>query len=154
MRSRFARWKRCHAGFSMLEVLVALLVFSFGVLALVSLQAAAVRMATDARDRATAAFLADQILARMLISDPSTAATFAHLASGSTTCAPTGAASTNTVVTAWLTEVTRQLPNATTDMQQLIVDTATGLVTVKLCWQNGTDTPRSLAVSNVVQWQL
>lgn len=137
----------------MIEVLIALLVFSFGVLAMVAIQATAVRMATDARDRATAVFMADQLLGRMLISDPATASTFAHHPTGTTACNPSGAASTNAVVTGWLGEVASQLPNASADLQQVVVDPANNLVTVRLCWQNGTDTPRHLEVINQVQWQ-
>lgn len=140
-------------GFTMMEVLVALLVFSLGVLALVGIQATAARMATDARDRATATFLADQLLARMLISDPTTAASFAHRPSGTNACNPSGSDSTNAVVTGWLAEVTAQLPNAASSLQQVVVDAGTGLVTVRLCWQNGNEAPRSLSVTNQVQWQ-
>lgn len=139
-------------GFTMMEVLVALLVFSLGVLALVSIQGTAVRMSTDARNRATATFLADQILARMLISDPATAGTFAHRATGNAPCAPGGAASGNAVVTGWLAEVASQLPNATANQQQIVVG-ADGRVTVRLCWQQGNEAPRSLEVINQVQWQ-
>jgi type IV pilus assembly protein PilV len=141
-------------GFTLMEVLVALLVFSLGVLALVAIQATAARMATDARDRATAAFLADQLLARMLIADPATAATFAHMPTGTQACNPSGSASTNAVVTGWLAEVADQLPNAGSALQQVLVDAGTGQVTVRLCWQNGNEAPRSLSVSNQVQWQL
>lgn len=141
------------AGFTMIEVLVSLLVFSLGVLALVQIQGTAVRLSTDARDRAIATFLADQLLARMLISDPTTAASFAHQPGGSTACAPTGSASTNAVVTDWLAEVADQLPGATSTLQQVVVNAATGEVTVRLCWQNGSDPARSLAVTNQVQWQ-
>ncbi|MDO9071738.1 MAG: type IV pilus modification protein PilV [Rubrivivax sp.] len=141
------------AGFTMIEVLVALLVFSLGVLALVQIQGTAVRMSGDARDRAIATFLADQLLARMLISDPATAASFAHNPGGSTACAPTGAASTNAVVTEWLAEVTDHLPGAAGALQQIVVNAATGEVTVRLCWQNGSDPARNLAVTNQVQWQ-
>lgn len=144
---------RRSAGFTMIEVLVALLVFSLGVLGLVAIQATATRMANDARDKAVATFLADQILARMLISDPTTALSFAHHATGTTACNPTGAASANATVTAWLAEVTQQLPNAVSTLQQIVV-TAPNEVTVRLCWQNGEDAPRSLTVSNQVQWQL
>lgn len=141
------------AGFTMIEVLVALLVFSLGILGLVAIQATAARMASDARDRAVATFLADQLLARMLISDRATAASFAHQPSGTTACNPSGAASTNPVVTAWLAEVAEQLPNAVSAEQQIVLNAASGSVTVRLCWQNGNDPPRSLSVSNVVQWQ-
>ena len=153
MRSARSRLRPAQHGFTMIEVLVALLVFSVGVLALVGTQATAVRMATDARDRSTATFLADQLLARMLISDPATAGSFAHHATGATPCAPSGAASANATVTGWLAEVAAQLPNATAGAQQVVVDVATGQVTVRLCWQNGNELPRSLAVSNQVQWQ-
>lgn len=140
-------------GFTMIEVLVALLVFSLGILAMVSIQATAARMATDARDRAIATFLADQLLARMLISDPATAGSFAHKATGDLACAPGGAASVNPVVTAWLAEVAQQLPNASAAQQQIVVGAA-GQVTVRLCWQNGNDPPHSMAVNNQVQWPL
>jgi type IV pilus assembly protein PilV len=145
--------RRQVAGFTMIEVLVALLVFSLGVLGLVAIQATAARMANDARDKATATFLADQLLARMLISDPTTAASFSHNPTGTTPCNPGGSASANTTVTGWLEEVRQLLPNAPNNLQQVVVTAATGEVTVRLCWQNGNETPRSLTVSNQVQWQ-
>ncbi len=145
--------RRHSGGFTMIEVLVALLVFSLGVLGLVAIQATATRMAGDARDRAVATFLADQLIARMLIADPATANSFAHHPTGTTACNPSGAASTNATVTAWLAEVTAQLPKATSALQQIVI-TAGNEVTVRLCWQNGEEPPRSLTVRNQVQWQL
>lgn len=153
MRKPIPRRSTARRGFTVIEVLVALLVFSLGILAMVSVQATAVRMATDARDRAIATFLADQILARMLISDPATAGSFAHQPTGTTACSPSGTASANAAVTEWLAEVARQLPNAASTEQQIVVDTATSLVTVRLCWQNGNEPRRSLVVSNQIQWQ-
>jgi type IV pilus assembly protein PilV len=146
------------AGFTLIEVLVSLLVFSVGVLALVGLQGQAVRFASDAQHRASATFLADQLLARMLISDKTTLSTFAHNPTGTTKCAPTAAASTNAIVVEWLTEVSQALPRAVSASQQITVDTATGQVTVKLCWQNDesalvADQNHQLVVSNQVQWQ-
>lgn len=149
--------RRRTAGFTMIEVLVALLVFSLGVLGLVAIQATATRMATDARDKAVATFLADQLFARMMIADPTTAASFAHMATGTTPCNPAGAASTNAAVTEWLNEVTLQLPRASAAQQQVVVTVTAPdppQVTVRLCWQNGDEAPRSLTVSNQVQWQL
>ena len=142
------------SGFTLIEVLISILVCSFGILGAVALQASAIKMSTDAQQRAEATFLADQLLARMLIADPATAATFAHHPAGTTTCAPTGAASTNAIVTEWLTEVTSTFPRAATTEQQIIVSgTPANEVTVKLCWKNGeSDTPHTLEVSNRVQW--
>ena len=142
-------------GFSLVEVLVAIVVFSLGVLGLMKLQTTAVRMSTDARQRAEATFLADQLLARMLIADPSTAASFAHKPDGAVSCAPTGAASTNAVVTEWLTQVTATLPRAVAAEQQVVVSTggAATDVTVRLCWKNAeSDTPHRFEINNRVQW--
>ena len=148
--------KRRARGFTMIEVLVSLLVVSFGLLALVGLQATAVRLSTDSRDRGAATFLADQLLGRMLISNPLNAASWAHNPSGST-CSPTAAASGNAMVTAWLGEVARQLPNAEATAQQVIVrDAGLGDVDVVLCWKRGSDPNEplhSLIVRNRVQWQ-
>lgn len=141
-------------GFTLIEVLVALLIFSVGALGLLGLQGGAVRLSTDAQQRADATFLADQLFGRMLISDPATIGTFAHHATGTTKCAPTGAASANAVVTEWLGEVAGVLgAKAAANLQQVAVDAATGQVTVRLCWQNGSDALHQLVVSNQVQWQ-
>jgi type IV pilus assembly protein PilV len=142
-------------GFTLIEVLVSLLVFSLGVLAMVGLQASAVRMSTDARDRGTATFMADQLLGRLLIANKNDAISFRHNPDGAS-CSPTSAASTHPVITDWLREVRRHLPNATDAKQQIKVDPATGDVTVVLCWQRGGDanaTAHTLQVNNRVQWQ-
>src|SRR3989304_939163 len=85
-------------GFSLIEVLIALLVFMFGVMGLLAVQGNAVRFSSDAQQRADATFLADQLLARMLISDPATIASFDHHGPGTAKCAPVGAAPANPVV--------------------------------------------------------
>jgi type IV pilus assembly protein PilV len=142
-------------GFTLIEVLVSLLVFSLGVLAMVGLQASAVRMSTDARDRGTATFMADQLLGRLLIANKDDAINFRHNPVGAS-CSPTSDASTHPVITQWLSEVRRHLPNATDAKQQIKVDPATGDVTVVLCWQHGGDanaTAHTLQVNNRVQWQ-
>jgi type IV pilus assembly protein PilV len=146
--------RRSSRGFTLVEVLVSVVIFSIGVLGLVRLQATAVKMATDARQRAEATFLADQLLARMLISDPATATTFAHHPDTGSTCAPGGAASANALVTDWLAQVAAAFPRASADAQQIVV---TGVpaneVTVRLCWKNGeNDDVHRLEVTNRVQW--
>lgn len=138
-------------GFSLIEVLVAVVIFSLGVIGLVRMQATAVRLSTDARQRAEATFLADQLLARMLISDPATASTFAHRPDGTVACLPSGAPSTNAAVVDWLAQVSAAFPRVSQDAQQVVVSGSD--VTVRLCWKNGdNDTPHSLEVNNRVQW--
>lgn len=145
---------RGHGGFSLVEVLVAVVIFALGVLGLVRLQATAVKMSTDARQRAEASFLADQLVARMLISDPATAATFRHRPDGTTSCAPSGAASTNPVLLDWLAQVTATFPRALASEQQVLVTgSPPDIVTVRLCWKNSdSDTPHTMEVTNRVQW--
>ncbi|WP_418128883.1 type IV pilus modification protein PilV [Variovorax sp. 375MFSha3.1] len=52
-------------GFALLEVLVSILIFSFGVLGLVGLQARAISLSVDAEDRNRAALLANDIASAM-----------------------------------------------------------------------------------------
>lgn len=53
------------AGFSLVEVLVALLLLSIGVLGLVRLQASAARASVDAEDRTRAALLTEELISTM-----------------------------------------------------------------------------------------
>lgn len=137
----------------MLEVLVAVLIFAMGILGLMKLQATAVKMSSEARQRAEAALLAEQLLARILLSDRTTIASFQHRAdSGAGTCAPSGTASTNAVMTDWLAQVVATFPRARAADQQVIV-TGNDLVTITLCWKNTeADLPHSMTVVNRVQW--
>jgi type IV pilus assembly protein PilV len=59
---------RQQGGF-LLEALVAVLIFSFGVLGLVGLQAAAIEYTNDAQYRSEAAYLANRLIAQMWADD-------------------------------------------------------------------------------------
>lgn len=67
--------QRPAGGFAIVEVMVSLLIFAVAVLGLVGLQASASRMDTDARLRAQAAALADELIAAMQATDRGTVAT-------------------------------------------------------------------------------
>ena len=82
--------RRSQHGVAMIEVLVAVLILSFGVLGLIGLQARAINVANDAEDRNQAALLADEIIAAMWINRSTTVADD---------------------VTAWDTTVGSRLPN-------------------------------------------
>lgn len=139
---------RGQAGVMLLEALIAILVFSFGILAIVGLQASAIKSTSDAKFRADAAFLANQILGVIWSDDRANLAGYSHRAAlvpdSSNPCgAGAGVASTNANVISWLGTASAAgtvnyfLPSAEA---QIVTDAATGLVTVRLCWrQKATD---------------
>ena len=63
--------KRSLAGYVLLEALVGLLIFSLGLLGMIGFQATATRISTDSRFRTEAAMLADELIAKMAMSDVS-----------------------------------------------------------------------------------
>lgn len=134
----------------LLEALIGILIFSMGILAMIGLQATAVRMNTGSKERADAAFLANQIISRMWTDDHAILGNYAHTAGGGgvlthanrdrTDCSPEGDPSTNGVVNTWLNSVGSFLPGALPARQQIIV-TSSGTtpdrvftVIVGVCW--------------------
>jgi type IV pilus assembly protein PilV len=140
-------------GMMLLEALIAILIFSFGILGLVGLQANAINLSTDARYRTDAALLANQLIGRLSVASPAAVSGFAHRPGGSTACAPSGANSSDAAVTAWLTEVERTLPGATSATQQVIVDTSNNVVVVTICWQPNNGSQHRHTVTTQMQWQ-
>ncbi|NNM68404.1 MAG: hypothetical protein HKM00_00265 [Gallionella sp.] len=116
----------------LLEGLIAILIFSMGILAIVGMQAVAIKNSTDAKYRADASYFANQIIGQMW-ADRFNLASYANYAGAGTTCSPTGAASGNVNVTNWLTAVA-SLPSALANKQQIVIG-ANNLVTVTICWQ-------------------
>ena len=67
-RIRFQR--SCARGWVLLDGLIAIVIFSIGILGMVALQAVAVKLTTDAKYRTDAAMLADRAIAQMWGADP------------------------------------------------------------------------------------
>lgn len=61
-------------GYVLLEALVALLIFSLGLLGMIGFQAASTRIATDSRFRTEAAILVDELISKMSVDQRSTVA--------------------------------------------------------------------------------
>ena len=61
--------KSCQSGIMMIEAMVAILVFSIGVLGVVGMQAAAIGASRDAKYRTDAGLLATELVGRMWASD-------------------------------------------------------------------------------------
>lgn len=89
-------------GFMLLEVLVALLVFSLGVLGLVGLQSAAIKQSGQAKFRADASLLANELIGEMWVSNRG----FASLQSNFSS------ADEGVRYEAWLAKVKTTLPGA------------------------------------------
>jgi type IV pilus assembly protein PilV len=161
-----ARTRRTPAGqrgMFLLEALIAILIFSFGILGLVGMQSKAISAQSDTQYRIEAANFANRILSQIwvnidrsnMLATPTSLQTsllaFQHKPGGAN-CNFTGAASTKQDVLDWVTSMTAPtagsppLPGASTAMQQILVNTAAGnynQVTVTVCWQSPIDlTPR------------
>ena len=109
--------KQPQAGFMLIEVLISVLIFSVGVLALVGLQVSMTHAQTEAKVRADAAYLASELVALMW-SDA------ANLAGYGSSC--------NSQCTVWKAKVGRTLPSSTTTVT---TDVTTGNVSITLTWK-------------------
>jgi type IV pilus assembly protein PilV len=65
MRSIHSSGRPAQQGFTLIEVMVAVLIFAFGVLGIVGMQARAAQFSVQAEDRARAALLANEIVTQM-----------------------------------------------------------------------------------------
>lgn len=116
----------------LLEGLIAILIFSMGILAIVGMQATAIKNSADAKYRSDASYLANQIIGQMWADQPNLASYANYPGAGA--CSPTGTASGYANMTGWLTTVQSTLPNASANKQQVVIG-ANNLVTVTVCWQ-------------------
>jgi type IV pilus assembly protein PilV len=89
-------------GSMLLEALIAILIFSMGILALVGLQGTSVKLATDARYRSDASLQANQLIGQMWVSDR-TPATLQTNFQG-------GAGNNGALYSAWVNNVALALP--------------------------------------------
>jgi type IV pilus assembly protein PilV len=129
-------------GALLIEVLIAILIFSMGILALLGLQAASISNTTSAKFRSDASYLVGQIMSDMWASG-----TLANLAGYA--CNPcTDAAGGNTATQQWAANVQQTLPNVGTGAVSwptiTIAAPAAGgnanQVTVQVWWQAPHDT--------------
>lgn len=106
---------RRQRGAALLEALIAILVFSFGVLGIVALEASATQFSVDAEDRTRAALFASELATQMWASN-------------------TTALDADTL-SAWQARVEAAgsgLPSASASS---VVDPATGLATITITWK-------------------
>jgi type IV pilus assembly protein PilV len=120
---------RRQRGVMLIEALIAILIFSIGILGIVGLQASAVKQSTDARYRAEAAYLAEQLLGQMWTGKRDVATLTARYASSCGT-ACTGYAT-------WFNNVQAVLPNVFEDQDTKpeVLISPGGVVTITVKWR-------------------
>lgn len=121
----------------LLEALIAILIFSMGILAIVGLQATSIKLSSDAKYRSEASLLANQLIGQMWVSDRTATALATNFSNS-----PAGAK-----YTTWLTQVQATLPgvsgsNLPTVTVASAVGATEGQVTVTLFWQAPSESSR------------
>ncbi|MEP7300986.1 MAG: hypothetical protein ABI699_05610 [Caldimonas sp.] len=142
--------KKHQQGVFLIEALIAILIFSLGILGMVAMGGIAIAAQSDAQYRTEAANYANEIASAIALDiAPANYATelpdYANRPIPGGTCTFGGSASTKPVVAAWVDRVTgvtdpkRGLPGATAVSQQIMVDVTPGSgfnkLTITVCWQ-------------------
>jgi type IV pilus assembly protein PilV len=145
-----------HQGFMLIEALIAILIFTLGILGMIAMGGTAIGAQSDARYRTDASRLAENIANAIALnadrSNPdspsvmqTSLAPFQHLPSGTDCGAFSGAASASTLVTDWVAEVTTTgpglpgLPGTGSAGQQIVITNSAGgfnKVAVTVCWKD------------------
>lgn len=133
MMSQSAPMRLRQSGILLLEALIAILIFSMGVLAIVALYANAAKLSGDAKYRSDASLLANQLIAEMWVGDRTPATLNTNFAGAG----GTGGAA----YTAWVARVQAVLPGVAANPPSVTVDTSsapsatTGRVIVTVFWK-------------------
>ena len=129
--------KSRQTGSVLLEALVAILIFSIGILALVGMQGAAINNVSDAKYRSTAGFLANEMIGTVWATRLQPNSSVAAYTPDPTLCTPASAPCTATAasIAPWLTEVQNSLPNGSASIVQTAFTAgAASQVQVTICW--------------------
>ncbi|MFN9745282.1 MAG: hypothetical protein ACK57B_06525 [Betaproteobacteria bacterium] len=127
-----ARRRSRARGVALIDVLVAVVVFSVGVLAVVGLQGTATQQSSQARYRAEATLLANALISRMWLTDRQVATLQANFAPG------------NAAYEEWLATVAATLPGVAASAPTVTVQAVAGgasapdtaRVTVQMWWRS------------------
>jgi len=147
----------------LLEALIAVLIFSMGILAIVGMQASAVRATSDAKYRSDASMLANELIGQMSVSfdrsiPPPTPSPTAPVNVLQTNFQG-GNGTDGSAYTAWLANVVATLPSAGANPPTVTVVTAwpvlasdppLGQVTITIHWNLPGDLPHNYATVVVI----
>jgi type IV pilus assembly protein PilV len=156
VKQRALRRAAGQGGFFLIEALIALLIFSLGILGMVGMGGAAIAAQSDAQYRTEAANFANEIATQIALNvDRANLATslleFAHQPVDGGYCNFGGSASTQAVVANWVASVSAAgsgLPGANALSQQIQVDVSAGghnKLTITVCWQPPSSSAIALA---------
>ena len=127
-------------GATLLEALIGILIFSIGILALVGMQALAIKHMSDAKYRSDAAFFANEIIGQMW-GNRASLGTYAYAGTGAPPAAIDG----------WVTSIQIALPGVTAAANRPIIAVAGTTVTVTVRWQlpGGSDVHRHVTMAYI-----
>lgn len=114
--------KNLESGIALIEALIAILLFSLGILALVGLQASMTKNVTQSKLRGEASYLANQLIGQMWVDQ----ANLSSYAIASNACTTGG----NAKCTSWLGSVQNTLPSGGAE-----VTINAGVVSVTVNWR-------------------
>ena len=142
--------KTSQSGMMLIEALIAILIFSLGILGMVAMGSVAIAAQSDAQYRTEAANYANEIASEIAIDMAQTSyavglSNYAHQPGAGGYCSFAGPASGQPIVANWVNRVAgvtdpkRGLPGATLTSQQITVNQTPGVgfnqVTITICWQ-------------------
>jgi type IV pilus assembly protein PilV len=127
-------------GATLLEALIGILIFSIGILALVGMQALAIKHMSDAKYRSDASFFANEIIGQMWV----------NRASLGSYDFP-GAGAPPAAISSWVTSIQNALPGVTAAANLPIITVAGTTVTVTVRWQlpGGADVHRHITMAYI-----
>jgi type IV pilus assembly protein PilV len=138
---------RSQAGSMLLESFIAILIFSMGILAIVGMQASAIKNSADAKYRSEASLLANELLGKMWVSNRTQATLQTNFQGGGGT---DGAA-----YTAWYSTVQATLPQSSTYAPTVSFDPVVlGKVTLTVRWKAPSESASAAAHSYAVIAQI
>ena len=128
------------SGMALLEALIGILIFSIGILALVGMQALAIKHMSDAKYRSDAAFFANEIIGQMWVNRGSLGS-YAYAGSGTPPVA----------IDTWVTSIQNALTGVTAAANRPIITVAGTTVTVTVRWQlpGGGDVHRHITMAYI-----
>ncbi len=129
---------RGQGGSMLLEAFIAILIFSMGILAIVGMQASAIKHSADAKYRSEASMLANELLGKMWVALDRTGTSEAQFTAARVAMQTNfqgGAGTDGAGYIAWFSEVQATLPDSSAYAPTVTINPVNGLVTINVLWK-------------------